>query len=165
MVYLSTRQHLDQAAPDTARLVQAIAQGDELAAHQVLRNTQPAQLLAIITALATTVDAATPANATCEEFLRWAITSRNNSGTSSEAARTAGSGARIEVPMALHHDEADWSGQELRAAHAAHARGVRNLWADEGERIYQRLRGRQRQAARHHDADRRRRGVLVAVAS
>ena len=63
-----------------------------------------------------------------------------------EALRRA-AGQRLEpVPHYLHTNDGDWTPQERRAAHAAWTRGERDLWATEGERAYQRARGRQRRA-------------------
>lgn len=45
-----------------------------------------------------------------------------------------------------------WSGEQLKRAHAAWTRGVRNDWAIEGERLYQREKKRQQRARRREAA-------------
>lgn len=44
--------------------------------------------------------------------------------------------------------EAAWTDQELRDAHAAWGRGERDLWAEQGERLYQRITHRRQRRPR-----------------
>lgn len=125
---------LEDATQAAERIVKAVLSGDSFEVHAQLRDPAT-DVLATVMVLADAAAAAVPTGSTLAETLSWSI---------HPGKECAADGAILR--KVLHHNEADWTADELRAAHAAYNRGDRDLATIEGERVHQRLRGRRRRS-------------------
>jgi len=124
-----------QPHPDGDRLAEAAVQrGQRLAcairddgAWEVARITDPlsrVELVALCVALAAMV----PLDRSVADLLAWLDDA--------------------PLPVGQRFPDLAWSPDSLRMAHAAWSRGERDMWAGEGERLYQRARHQRRKAER-----------------